>query len=90
MSQSCLHCYISGKVQGVFYRDSTCKKAQSLNITGWVKNLPDGRVELMACGEEEQLKSLEAWLWQGSAKAEVSNVAVEKVPLQNFSDFTIR
>ena len=88
--QYCLHYFISGLVQGVFYRDSTRKKAQALDITGWVKNLPDGRVELIACGEQNQLKALEKWLWEGPPKAKVSDVRVEKTDLSEFVDFTIR
>jgi len=51
------HLFISGRVQGVFFRDITKKKAQELAINGWVKNLPDGRVELVFEAEEDKAKS---------------------------------
>ena len=53
-----LHLIIHGKVQGVLFRDNTRKEAQSLGLTGWVKNNPDGTVEAMIEGEEDKLKDL--------------------------------
>lgn len=66
---------ISGRVQGVFYRASTRRKAHELGLTGYAKNLPDGRVEVLAAGSEEALLLLEKWLWQGPPAAQV--IAVE-------------
>ena len=51
MPTKTIHAFVSGRVQGVFYRQSTQKKARELNLTGWVRNLPDKHVELMASGE---------------------------------------
>ena len=57
---------VSGKVQGVWFRDSTRQEAIKLKVTGWVKNIPGGTVYLEAEGEENNLKSLERWLHIGS------------------------
>lgn len=65
---------ISGRVQGVYYRAATMKQAKLLGLTGWVRNLPDGQVEVLAYGNIDQLKQLEAWLWQGPKLARVERV----------------
>jgi len=75
----CEHYYISGRVQGVFYRASTLEVAQALYLTGWVKNLPDGRVEVVACGSTKQLTKLKTWLKEGSPMAKVQQVEVESI-----------
>lgn len=61
----CMRCYISGRVQGVSYRASAQKMAKQLMITGWAKNLLDGRVEVFACGKEDKLDEFYIWLQQG-------------------------
>lgn len=81
------HVFVSGKVQGVFYRDSTRKKAQELDLTGWVKNLPDGRVELYACGSETAVEQLLDWLWEGPPAAEVIGVDATSAPIEEHMDF---
>ena len=86
----CRHFFVSGRVQGVFYRATTEAKARELGLTGWVRNRSDGRVELIACGSEDQLAALERWLWDGPAHAKVSDVAVTDVAAQAFSQFSIR
>lgn len=75
----CLRAIVSGDVQGVFYRATTRRRAEELGITGWARNRPDGSVEVMACGEEEQVRALEAWLWQGSPQSSVTAVESETV-----------
>ena len=75
----CKHCLVSGRVQGVFYRASTGQRARELGITGYAKNLPDGRVEVLACGEPEAVDALCDWLWQGPPAAKVSEVVVRMV-----------
>lgn len=72
----CRRCLISGKVQGVFYRASTGEQARRLGITGYAKNLSDGRVEVLAYGEETKVKELIDWLWQGPSAAKVDGVEV--------------
>jgi acylphosphatase len=72
-------CVVSGRVQGVFYRASTQQEARSLGVTGYAKNLPDGRVEVLAVGECERVESLVKWLWRGSPSSHVTAVEVESV-----------
>ena len=79
MKKICIHAIVTGRVQGVFYRENTRKKAESLNITGWVKNNPDKTVELKASGSEENIKLLIAWLWKGPLIAKVSNVVWQEI-----------
>lgn len=90
MDKKGLHCFISGKVQGIFYRAHTQRKARELNITGWTRNLLDGRVEVFAFGIPEQLEELEKWLWEGPSSAKVDSVESEFIPWQSFTDFSIR
>lgn len=85
----CVHCIVSGRVQGVFYRANTQLKAKKLGITGWVKNCDDGTVELMACGEPESIEHLIKWLQQGPPMAKVKKVIVEEQPIEFFEDFII-
>ncbi|WNL47317.1 acylphosphatase [Dyella sp. BiH032] len=66
---------VSGRVQGVFYRASTREQARALGLTGYARNLPDGAVEVLACGEAEAIAVLERWLWEGPAAARVDHVA---------------
>ena len=73
----CVRCYVSGRVQGVFYRASTQEQAESLGIVGYAKNLPDRRVEVLACGTDSALKQLKSWLRQGPRHAEVTQVECE-------------
>lgn len=71
------HIYVSGRVQGVFFRDHTQKWASSLGLTGWVRNLWDERVEVLAEGEKEKIEALVTRLNQGPPMARVENVEVE-------------
>ncbi|MGH1462652.1 MAG: acylphosphatase [Neptuniibacter sp.] len=74
MTDITLHAFISGRVQGVWFRQSTKDKADSLGLGGWVRNLEDGRVEVIAVGENNAVKQLEAWLGQGPELANVAEV----------------
>lgn len=67
---------ITGEVQGVFFRASALEQAQSLRVTGWVQNLPDGSVELVAEGPKYALDELIAWCKQGPPDAKVSEVFI--------------
>ena len=80
---------VKGLVQGVYYRQSAKEKAISLSITGTVKNLPDGKVELIATGDAAQLKDLINWCRQGPSRAIVTEIKTNELPLQQFSDFRI-
>jgi acylphosphatase len=74
MTRARLHCFISGRVQGVSYRAYTQREALQLGLTGWVRNCPDGRVELVAEGEEAALQQLIAWCRQGPPAAIVAEI----------------
>ncbi len=80
---------ISGKVQGVWYRKSSSIKANELNLKGTVRNLEDGRVEMVVSGEKEDLKRLVNWCKRGPELAVVDNIDLEEIDYQNFSDFQI-
>ena len=68
---------VSGRVQGVFYRASAREQALALGLSGYAKNLSDGRVEVIASGTDAALDALERWLWQGPAAARVDSVTRE-------------
>ena len=76
---ACARFYISGRVQGVFFRVSTRDQARVLGLTGAVSNLPDGRVAVTACGSQAALDLLQQWLWEGPPQAEVSDVQREAI-----------
>lgn len=80
---------VKGKVQGVYYRQSTKEKALELGITGYVKNQPDGSVKILASGTTEQLLQLVFWCKQGPARAEVASVDVETIAPHAFFGFSI-
>jgi acylphosphatase len=80
---------VTGKVQGVYYRQSTKEKATALGLTGYVKNLPDGSVQIMASGNTDQLLQLVLWCRQGPARAIVEEVQVETLPPTLFMGFRI-
>ena len=86
---NCVRCIVSGKVQGVWYRDTTRRKAQELSLTGHAINLPDGSVEVVACGDPSKLNILQKWLWQGSQYSDVTSVVCEQIESGPFSDFRI-
>lgn len=86
-----LHAFVSGRVQGVFFRDFTRRWARTLGLTGWVRNVFDGRVEVMAEGNQEALETLIEKLKEGPPAARVENVEVEWDEYRaEFFDFTIR
>ena len=76
-------CFVAGRVQGVFYRASTRIRAETLGVNGHACNLPDGRVEVLACGTPEAVDALCAWLWQGSPGSSVAAVTCEDLPLES-------
>jgi acylphosphatase len=77
MPMICRRCFVSGRVQGVFYRATCVKKAVSLGLVGYARNLADGRVEVIACGENAAVEEFVAWLWEGSPASKVTDVATE-------------
>lgn len=81
---------VSGRVQGVFYRQSTLQKAQELHLVGEVWNNADGTVGILATGPEEALLQLTDWCSEGPSRAQVHSVEVTDQPLQEFPGFRIR
>lgn len=73
----CRRSFVSGRVQGVFYRATCVRKAELLGLSGFARNLGDGRVEVLACGEEAAVNEFIAWLWEGSPASKVTDVATE-------------
>jgi len=71
------HFWISGRVQGVFFRDHTRRWASSLGLSGWVRNLPDGRVEALVEGDKEKIQTLRGRLREGPPMARVEDVRTE-------------
>lgn len=91
MGQQQRHLLVEGHVQGVSFRAYTQKKASELGLEGFVRNLTDGRVEMVVEGPEEQVQQLEDWCWKGSPAAKVSLVRAEVRPVSGgFSGFVIR
>ncbi|MFT3824568.1 MAG: acylphosphatase [Chitinophagaceae bacterium] len=80
---------VTGKVQGVYYRQSTKEKALELGLTGIVQNQPDGSVHIMATGTGAQLNQLVAWCKQGPSRAVVTGVQVEVKEPHGFDGFSV-
>lgn len=89
MQTKCIKALLSGRIQGVFFRDSTRRQALQLGLGGYAKNLADGRVEVLACGEVGAVDQLIAWLQVGPRMAEVTDMQVETVDMIATEGFTI-
>ena len=86
-----VHFYVSGRVQGVGYRQFVKSRAKKLGLTGWVQNLPEGRVEVVAQGAKDRLEMLLHDANRGSFLSEVEDVTVTwEETTENFTEFTIR
>lgn len=85
----CRHFFVSGRVQGVYFRAATRDTALTLGINGWVRNLDDGRVEAVACGDQAALDAFARWLAHGPPHARVTDVAAREIARQPYADFTI-
>lgn len=72
----CKKCWVSGRVQGVYYRGTAAQRARALDVRGYARNLADGRVEVLACGGPEAVEKFVAWLWTGSGASHVTAVEV--------------
>jgi acylphosphatase len=72
----CKRCLVGGRVQGVYYRATAARRAQDLGLSGYARNLPDGRVEVLACGDEPVVLAFVKWLWIGSSASRVTSVQV--------------
>ena len=91
MNEKRAHIFVSGRVQRVLFRDGTRRKARKLGISGWVRNLPDGRVEIIAEGEKGKIQELIIWAKKGPFLARVDNLEVEREEYQGkFDNFKVR
>jgi acylphosphatase len=82
---------VRGKVQGVWFRSWTRETAREIGVSGWVRNLPDGSVEVLARGTEEQLDRFEQRLWDGPPLARVNAVESRREPVDGpFPSFDVR
>jgi acylphosphatase len=84
------HVFISGTVQGVYYRANTRDTAEGKDLDGWVQNLSDGRVEAVFEGSESAVKEMVQWCHTGSPAANVDDVAVEYASPEGEDGFRIR
>jgi acylphosphatase len=91
MNNARLHLLVSGRVQGVLFRQSARAKALELHLTGWAKNLLDGKVEIVVEGERGKIDEFLVWARQGPLLARVDNVeTAEEEYLGEFEDFLVR
>ncbi|MBS0365604.1 MAG: acylphosphatase [Proteobacteria bacterium] len=73
-------CLVSGRVQGVYYRACAASRARELGVNGYARNLPDGRVEVLACGEDAAVEAFVQWLWTGSPDSRVTAISISEPP----------
>ena len=86
-----VHVFVSGRVQGVFFRANTRAEAKRLGLKGWVKNTPDGRVELVAEGPSRAVNELISWCHKGPAYSRVDKVEFHKeTPTGKYDEFSVR
>ena len=84
------HVLVSGKVQGVYFRQNTKEVATKYNVTGWVRNLPDGRVEAVFEGGEKDVSDVIEWCHDGPPNASVQDVSVKFQKYSGeFTDFSV-
>ena len=86
------HLFVEGKVQGVFFRQETVKHARAAGVNGWVRNLPDGRVEALFEGDEAAVESLIEWCHTGPPSAVVRRVIIAREEGENseYSSFSAK
>ena len=86
-----VHVYVSGRVQGVFFRAATQRAAEGFNLTGWVRNMNDSQVEAVFEGEDENVDKMLDWCHIGPPAARVENVTIKEEPYTGeFRDFSIK
>jgi acylphosphatase len=90
MTDKAVRAVVHGRVHGVWFRDSTTQRAQALGVSGWVRNLADGSVEVHAEGEPRAVDQLVSFLHDGPPRARVHAVHVERAGLEGGADFRIR
>ncbi len=87
MDKCCVKALVVGKVQGVGFRWAAREKALKHGVTGHARNLPDGRVEVLICGDRDAVKSMSEWLWKGPPHAHVTHVELAVVEAHDPDDF---
>ncbi len=90
MNTQALHILVRGRVQGVFFRASAQEKANEENISGWVRNHPNGTVEIHAEGSEQALARFVEWCRLGPPAAKVTDLDIEPVSVAGSTSFSIR
>ena len=85
---TCKRCLVSGRVQGVYYRATAARRARELGISGYARNLADGRVEVLACGDDDSVSAFVKWLWIGSSASKVTGVQVSAAAQDTHSQGT--
>lgn len=91
MQTKTIYLIIAGRVQGVGFRYFALHKAQELTIFGWIRNIPDGKVEIEAEGDPQNLETFVDWMKTGPARAVIGSVSVSEItPHRNFRDFIVR
>ena len=86
----CIHLIVSGRVQGVNFRNNTRRKAIELGLNGYVRNLPDENVEVVAQGDDERIKELINFIKNGPGIAKVRDIKIKHKELENFKNFEVR
>ena len=91
MNYKCVHIFVTGKVQGVFFRQATRVIAIKNHVTGWIKNLDDGRVEIMIEGEDKFVDAVTKWCSLGPANSRVDDLKTNREEfLGEFENFEVR
>jgi acylphosphatase len=81
------HVFVCGRVQGVFFRAFTKRQADKLGLSGWARNLPDGRVEVMLVGDPSSIDKMVKWLWKASPAAKVTDVVIQSQEKADKNEF---
>jgi acylphosphatase len=84
------HVFVSGRVQGVSFRDATRSQAEQLGLSGWVRNNQDGQVEAVFEGDPDTVQQIIEWCKSGPSSADVEDVSVENEEPENLSGFKVR
>ncbi|EAR56739.1 hypothetical acylphosphatase [Photobacterium sp. SKA34] len=90
MSQLCIRAIVTGRVQGVGFRFHTAHEGLKYSLKGYAKNLPDGSVEILACGEKENIDALLVWLGSGVKLADIKSIKTEELEWRHVDGFTIK
>ena len=83
MSNKRVHAFVRGRVQGVFFREYTRRRAEQLELNGWVRNLPDLTVEMVFEGKADAVTAMTEWLHIGSPQSDVTEIALQKEDFRN-------